>query len=212
MGGYNRGEEKYKKGSIHIKGNWSIYIFSRTAATTPYTALCRMQSPPEIMKGTDTQPQKRQPNFFMDIKKKILVLIGRLVWQTLRIPQLVHTHFNSVSVCVLKKWLSLWLEGTERQHQPIPITLTFLTFCSAVSAEHTPKKERNKNSIWYFVPGPRTTFLCNLFTRFSNFLPFKKRNKFEISVFYLCACWQLICEVDREWAWQLSTARPTASP
>jgi hypothetical protein len=28
---------------------------------------------------------------------------------------------------------------------------------------HTEKKERNKNSIWYFVPGPRTTFLCNLF-------------------------------------------------
>lgn len=64
---------------------------------------------------------------------------------------------------------------------------------------HTEKKKEIKIrfDISYLVPEPHSSviFLIPIF-QFSTFQ--KKRNKFEISVFYLCVCWQLICEVDRE--------------
>jgi hypothetical protein len=58
---------------------------------------------------------------------------------------------------------------------------------------HTEKKERNKNSIWYFVPGPRTTFLCNLFNPNLPIFYLSKKNeqiwKFRYFTFVFVGSW-----------------------
>ena len=113
-------------------------------------------------------------------------------------------HLKAAALLEEEEKLTFFMAGGHGTRATSPITLTFLTFCSAVSAHNTTKRNN------FFFAAAAATFLCSSFFTWSDRIPIVWSDAKKV-LNYLFVCW-MICEAGRELASRLSKAHLKASP